>query len=171
MYIEKKEEQFFLLNNNWKETLEYINKNLSQKENFIQYIDSIMNVVTILIKCGSTYENSVLNTAMLQMFIKFTNTDYNKLNCKYDKSIVESIKIFNQDQNWESHINNILKNSKYKYLSKIELSIILNNIRESKKNKNETKLLEEKKKFLYLEKKYENKLHNYLFAKIKEELK
>lgn len=155
------------IDSKWQDTLLFVEdcvKNANEK-----IANNIMNkiraVVCVLVNDGSTYESIVLKTALLYLLVAKTGYSISKLEEKYDKYIIDGVKILADTEN--PNYLEIVFDGDIEYLHKIKLAELIVDARLTQENTN----LEEKAKKLNLYQKvvndYEGKTHRGLMNLLK----
>lgn len=119
------ENELFPFSKTWKKTFEAIEKSLkelnneSEKERILQ---KVSNIVNVLVRYGTTYEDIVLETAELYVFASEAKIDPKFFERAYGKGMVESVVSLNKELDTDEKLKEVFENQKHKYLGKIKIA-------------------------------------------------
>ena len=119
------ENELFPFSKTWKKTFEAIEQSLKvinneqEKERILQ---KVSNIVNILVRYGTTYEDLILETAQLYVFSREAGLDPKTFEKAYGKSIVESVICLNNSLDSEEKRKAVFENEKHRYLGKIKIA-------------------------------------------------
>ncbi len=124
-FFEISENELFPFSKTWKKTFEAIEKSLTEINNETEkerILQKVSNIVNVLVRYGTTYEDLVLETAQLYIFAKEAKIDANVFEKVYGKGMVESIFSLNNTLETEAKQQDVFENQKHKYLGKIKIA-------------------------------------------------
>ncbi|MBQ9792818.1 MAG: hypothetical protein IJW32_03665 [Clostridia bacterium] len=158
---------------NWKETYYFAKNNI--KDNFNKklashIVDDIKAVLYHLVHDGNTYEDMVLNTAVLYLLVKKTGYDINLIQKKYDKFTYEGVKLLLDREN-PDYLKNTFENDDFAYLNKIKLAEYIASLNKLTNSKDVVEKTRKKKLVEYVVKTFEGKTHRGLMTLLKQTLK
>lgn len=147
---------------NWNQTYRAIEMTIAEtypaakKEKILQ---KVANIINVLARYGTTYEDIVLDTAQLLIFVKETKLDVGELESAYGKVIVEAVKLLNQELDTAEKLKSVFENHQFAFIGKIKLAEYLVELAELDEKKIPENL---KKEVLSVIKKYKERSHKGL---------
>ena len=108
----------------WKNTLKIIELTLSDAEDVSEkdrILKKLTNVINVLVRYGETYEDSVLETALLYVFAKEAKINIDDINENHSEFVVEGVSCLVNASGRNAH-KEIFENQGYKYLGKIKIA-------------------------------------------------
>lgn len=141
--FETNENELFSATNGWKKTFETIKRTLTDvcnEQESERVINKIYKVIEILIREASTYEDLVINIAQIYLFVKETNLDLQMLKKIYGEKFIDAVNVLNNNFDKKAHLKAIFENEEYKFLGKIKLAELIEEMISSKQIEKETLL-------------------------------
>ena len=137
------ENELFPFSKTWKKTFEAIEKSLKELNNEPEkerILQKVSNIVNVLVRFGTTYEDIVLEIAELYVFSREANIDPKFFEKAYGKGVVESVICLNNALDTDEKRKAVFENEKHRYLGKIKIADYLVEIADNPKISKEYKL-------------------------------
>ncbi len=159
-FFDVSENELFPFSTTWKKTFEAIEKSLKELNNEQEkerILQKVSNIVNVLVRYGTTYEDIVLEIAELYIFAREAKIAPDFFEKSYGKGIVESVICLNNALDTEEKRKAVFENEKHRYLGKIKIADYLVELVENKSISKEYK-----KEIDEVIKHYENRSHKAL---------
>ena len=157
----------------WKETYNFAKKHITENFNkklASHFVDDIKAVLYNLVYHGKTYEDMVLNTAVLYLLVKKTGYDIKKIEKDYDKYTYEGVKLLLDRDNPE-YLNIVFINNDFAYLNKIKLAEYIASLDKLSNSDDIVEKTRKKKLVEYVIKTFNGKTHRGLMELLKQTFK
>ena len=119
------ENELFPFSKTWKKTFEAIEKSLQEINNEAEkerIMQKVSNIVNVLVRYGTTYEDIVLEIAELYVFARETRIDPKFFEKPYGKGVVEAVICLNNALDTEEKRKAVFENQQHRYLGKIKIA-------------------------------------------------
>lgn len=117
--------ELFPFSKTWKKTFEAIEKSLKELNDEVEkerILQKVSNIVNILVRYGTTYEDIVLEIAQLYVFAREAKIDPKFFEKAYGNSVFESVVCLNNVLDTEEKRKSVFENQKHRYLGKIKIA-------------------------------------------------